>query len=85
MIKNKMIMVDDEELIAGASSVPLLSVQGYAKKGGETQKLALEINKLLKEYQKATSMPKSIYSYSMAHKRYRGLRKSPKYGLQVKK
>jgi len=76
-----MTMVDDEELVAGASSVPLLSVQGYAKKGGETQKLASEINRLLKEYQKATSMQKSIYAYPI----YEYSRKKRKRGLQVKK
>lgn len=67
MAKKQLIKMDNGMVnhVIADSQIPLLSVQGYAKKGPESKKLAEEISRLLISYQKETAIPKSLYTYSL--------------------
>lgn len=68
MAKKQLTRMDNDVInrTVADSQIPLLSVQGYAKKGPESKKLAEEISTLLINYQKETAIPKSLYTYSLS-------------------
>ena len=65
MIKDELLPVEEELDDVAASSIPLLSVQGYASKGMETKKRIEEINKILAAYHAEVAPPQSILTSTL--------------------
>ena len=62
MSKN-MVVVSKTKESSKQAGVPLLSIQGYTKKGVETEHQVSEISKILSDYSKAIAHPKDVYPF----------------------
>ena len=63
----KIVMVSKTKESPKQAEVPLLSIQGYTKKGVETEHHAREISKILSDYSKTVARPKDVYPFYSSH------------------